>query len=184
MEKEITNLTSPPIQCSTHKDELSSLATHSDRVASNGPNKACPVSKQPPTPIPYTVFTRNQRRRLRLLLGFATITSPLTATCCFPLLPLLRTHFETSAQAINLTLTIYIIFQALSPAVFGPFSDSIGRRLVFLVTLALYALGNLGLALNKSSYAVLLVLRALQSLGASAALAVELWGRGRHLCTK
>ena len=130
MEKEITNLTSPPIQCSTHKDELSSLATHSDRVVSIGPNKTCPVSKQPPKPIPYTVFTRNQKRRLRLLLGFATITSPLTATCYFPLLPLLRTHFETSAQAINLTLTIYIIFQALSPAVFGPFSDSIGRRLV------------------------------------------------------
>ena len=173
MEKEITNLTSPPIQCSAHEDELGSLATHSDRVASNGPNKTCPVSEQPPTAIPYTVFTRNQKRRLRLLLGFATITSPLTATCYFPLLPLLRTHFETSAQAINLTLTIYIIFQALSPAVFGTFSDSIGRRLVFLVTLALYAFGNLGLALNKSSYATLLVLRALQSLGASAALAVS-----------
>ena len=170
---EITNLTSPPIQCSTPKDELSNLATHSYRLESTGPNIECPVSKQPPTPIPYTVFTRNQKRRLRLLLGVASITSPLTATCYFPLLPLLRTHFETSAQAINLTLTIYIIFQALSPAVFGPFSDSIGRRLVFLVTLALYAFGNLGLALNKSSYAALLVLRALQSLGASAALAVS-----------
>ena len=173
MEKEITNLTSPPIQCSTHKDELSSLATHSDRVASNGPNKPCPVSEQTPTPIPYTVFTHNQKRRLRLLLGIATITSPLTATCYFPLIPLLRTHFETSAQAINLTLTIYIIFQALSPAIFGPLSDSIGRRMVFLITLALYAVGNLGLALNKSSYAALLGLRSLQSLGASAALAVS-----------
>ena len=136
--------------------------------------KNVPGQKQPsPTPIPYTVFTRNQKRRLRLLLGFATITSPLTATCYFPLLPLLRTHFATSAQAINLTLTIYIVFQALSPAVFGPLSDSVGRRSVFLITLALYAMGNLGLALNRSSYAVLLVLRALQSVGASAALAVS-----------
>lgn len=173
MEKEITRVGSPPIQCPTHKHELSDLETHSDRVASNGPNKTYPGPKEPPTPIPYTVFTRKQKRRLRLLLGLATITSPLTATCYFPLLPLLRTHFQTSAQAINLTLTIYIIFQALSPAVFGPFSDSIGRRLVFLITLALYAFGNLGLALNKSSYAALLVLRALQSLGASAALAVS-----------
>ena len=172
-EKEITNLTCPPIQSSTHKNELSSVATHSDRFASDGPKKTSPGSKQPPTPMPYTVITRNQKRRLRLLLGIATITSPLTATCYFPLLPLLRTHFETSAQAINLTLTIYIIFQALSPAVFGPLSDSIGRRLVFLVTLALYAFGNLGLALNKSSYAALLGLRALQSLGASAAFAVS-----------
>ena len=173
IEKEISDLTSPPIKYSARKDELISLATHSDRFGGNGLNNKCPVSKQPPTPIPYTVFTRNQKRRLRLLLGFASITSPLTATSYFPLLPLLRTHFETSAQAINLTLTIYIIFQALSPAVFGSLSDSVGRRLVFLVTLALYAFGNLGLALNKSSYTALLVLRALQSLGASAALALS-----------
>ena len=170
MEKEMNNLSSPPIQCSSHEDELVILGTPSNRIASDG---TCPVSKQPPMPIPYTVFTPNQKRRLRLLLGFATITSPLTATCYFPLLPLLRTHFRTSVQAINLTLTIYVIFQALSPAVFGPFSDAIGRRLVFLVTLALYAFGNLGLALNKSNYAALLILRALQSLGASAALAVS-----------
>lgn len=44
---------------------------------------------------------------------------------------------------------------------------------MYLITLALYALGNLGLALNKSSLAALLVLRAIQSLGASAALAVS-----------
>ena len=175
MEKDITNLTSPPIQCSTQKDESSNPATPSDRVASAGPNETCPQPEQhpPTTPTPYTVYTRNQKRRLRLLLGLATITSPLTATCYFPLLPLLRTHFATSAQAINLTLTIYIVFQALSPAVFGPLSDSVGRRSVFLVTLAVYAFGNLGLALNRSSYAALLVLRALQSVGASAALAVS-----------
>ena len=149
-----------------------SPASHSNQFGSNDRDKE-PVLLTPPPPIAYTVFTRKQKRRLRLLLGFATITSPLTATCYFPLLPLLRTHFDTSPQAINLTLTIYIIFQALSPAVFGPLSDSIGRRLVFLVTLALYAIGNLGLALNKSSYAALLVLRALQSLGASAALAIS-----------
>jgi MFS family permease len=37
----------------------------------------------------------------------------------------------------------------------------------------LYAIGNLVLAVNKRSYAVLLVLRAIQSLGASAAYAIS-----------
>ena len=123
--------------------------------------------------IPYTTFTRNEKRRLTLLLGLATITSPLTATIYFPLLPLLRNHFQTSAQSINITLTIYIIFQALSPAIFGPLSDSLGRRPVYLLTLSLYVLGNLGLAVNKHSYSVLIALRALQSVGASAAFAVS-----------
>lgn len=124
-------------------------------------------------PIPYTTFTRNEKRLLTLLLGFATITSPLTATIYFPLLPILRTHFHTSAQAINATIVIYIVFQALSPAIFGPLSDSLGRRPVYLLTLSLYVGGNLGLALNKTRYGVLLGLRALQSLGASAAFAVS-----------
>ncbi|KAL8949290.1 MAG: hypothetical protein Q9222_004596 [Ikaeria aurantiellina] len=139
---------------------LTDLVTHSSQVANSGSNETNTASKVPPAPIvPYTVYTQKQKRRFRVLLGLATITSPLTATCYFPLLPLLRAHFETSAQAINLTLTIYIVFQALSPAVFGPLSDSIGRRLVFLVTLTLYA--------------ALLVLRALQSFGASAASAIS-----------
>jgi multidrug resistance protein len=130
-------------------------------------------SGQLPVSMPYTTFTRREKRLLTVLLGLATITSPLTATIYFPLLPLLRDHFHTSAQAINLTLTIYIIFQALSPAIFGPLSDSVGRRPVYLLTLSIYVVGNLGLAFNKHSYAALLVLRALQSLGASAAFAVS-----------
>ena len=126
-----------------------------------------------PLPTPYTTFTRGEKRALTLLLGLATITSPLTATIYFPLLPMLRDHFHTSAQAINLTLTVYVIFQALSPAIFGPLSDSVGRRPVYILTLSLYIFGNLGLAINKRSYGVLIALRAVQSLGASAAFAVS-----------
>ncbi|KAE9369053.1 MFS general substrate transporter, partial [Stipitochalara longipes BDJ] len=149
------------------KDDKDTDATSSEFISQNS-------NSQPQKgPIPYTTFASREKRSLTLLLGLATITSPLTATIYFPLLPLLRAHFNTSAQAINLTLTIYIIFQALSPAIFGPLSDSVGRRPVYLFTLSIYVIGNLGLALNKHSYAALLTLRALQSLGASAAFAVS-----------
>ncbi|KAH0844118.1 hypothetical protein AYO21_02127 [Fonsecaea monophora] len=124
-------------------------------------------------PVTYTVFGPNQKRLLIALLGFATITSPLTATIYFPLLPLLREHFHTTTQAINLTLTIYVIFQAISPAVIGPLSDNMGRRPAYLFTLSLYTAANLGLALNRNHYGVLLGLRAIQSLGASTAYAIS-----------
>jgi multidrug resistance protein len=123
--------------------------------------------------VPYTIFQPKEKNIIILLVGFATITSPLTATVYFPLLPMLRSQFNVSSQDINLTLTIYIIFQAISPAIFGPLSDSVGRRPVYLVTLAVYGLGNLGLALNKHNYAALLLLRSIQSLGASATFAVS-----------
>ena len=72
-----------------------------------------------------------------------------------------------------MTITLYVVFQAISPAVFGPLSDTVGRRPIYIVTLLLYTAANVGLAVNKDSYAALLALRALQSLGASAAYAVS-----------
>ncbi|KAL1988854.1 hypothetical protein VTN96DRAFT_7738 [Rasamsonia emersonii] len=150
------------------KQEITQKAEEHRQAGS--PATATPT-ETPPTP--YTTFTATEKRLLTLLVGLATITSPLTATIYFPLLPLLRTHFHVSGQAINLTLTIYIIFQALSPAIFGPLSDSLGRRPLYLLTLSIYVMGNLGLAINKNSYGVLLAFRVLQSLGASAAFAIS-----------
>ena len=56
--------------------------------------------------------------------------------------------------------------------VFVTTSDSIGRRPILLITFALYTIASIGLVLNRHSYAGLLILRALQSLGASAVQAV------------
>lgn len=123
-------------------------------------------------PIPYTIFTKPHKRLITVILTSTMLASPLTATIYLPLLPLLATHFHVSIQAINLTITLYIIFQAISPLLFATASDSFGRRPILLLTYAVYTAASLGLALNKSSYAALLVLRAVQSLGASAVLAI------------
>ncbi|KAK8012778.1 hypothetical protein PG991_010153 [Apiospora marii] len=120
----------------------------------------------------YSHFSDRRRRFLAFLLGYVTLASSLTATIYFPLIELLSTQYATSVQAINLTITLYVVFQAVSPALFAPLSDSFGRRPVLLGTFALYAAAGLGLALNRTSYAALLVLRGLQSLGGSAVLAL------------
>lgn len=140
-------------------------------------NTLFPVSKVADTssvapPVPYTLFTTIQKRTLIIVLVLTMLASPLTATIYLPLLPSLAQHFRTSIQAINLTITIYIIFQAISPLLLATASDWHGRRPIYLATYALYTSANLGLALNKRSYVSLLILRALQSLGASAVLAV------------
>jgi MFS family permease len=120
----------------------------------------------------YTTFSKCDRTVITILLGSAMLMSPLAATIYLPLLPLLSTHFHASIQALNLTITVYIICQAISPLLLASISDSFGRRPVYLLASALYTIASLGLALNQSSYALLLVLRALQSLGASSVLSV------------
>lgn len=122
--------------------------------------------------VPYTAFNKAQKRLITTILTSTMLASPLTATIYLPLLPLLATHFHVSIQAINLTITLYIVFQAISPLLFATASDSFGRRPILLLTYAVYTVASLALALNKRSYAALLVLRAVQSLGASAVLAI------------
>jgi len=121
----------------------------------------------------YTVLSPRVQKLVIVLLGMAMLLSPLTATIYLPLLPLLSAHFHTSAQAINLTITVYIAFQALSPLLLSSTSDHFGRRPILLGTFTLYTVASLGLAINTSSYPALLVLRALQSLGASAVLSIS-----------
>ncbi|KAK8034306.1 hypothetical protein PG993_009301 [Apiospora rasikravindrae] len=120
----------------------------------------------------YSHFSNRRRRYLVFLLGYVTLASSLTATIYFPLIELLSAQYATSVQGINLTITLYVVFQAVSPALFAPLSDSFGRRPVLLATFAVYCAAGLGLALNRASYAALLVLRGLQSLGGSAVLSL------------
>lgn len=116
----------------------------------------------------YSVFSAMMRTYLTYFLGFILILSTLTATIYFPLIPTLSTHFSVSIQAINLTVTVYAICQAISPAFFASLADASGRRPVLLGLISLYACASLGLALNRDSYAALMALRALQSTGGSA----------------
>lgn len=122
--------------------------------------------------VPYTVFTRRHKRILTFVLTLACIASPLTATIYLPLLPILETQYHASSQAVNLTISFYVIVQSVTPALFAPFSDTLGRRPISLLTYLIYAAASLGLALNKSNYVALLLLRGLQALGASACVSI------------
>lgn len=64
-----------------------------------------------------------------------------------------------------------MIFQGLSPMIWAPLSDTLGRRPVYLLTFAVFLGGNLGLAFSNS-YAALMVLRVVQACGASSAIAI------------
>ena len=64
---------------------------------------------------PYTIFSTSTKRMICLLLSTSMLASSLTATIYLPLLPLLSRQFHASAQAINLTITVYICFMAVAP---------------------------------------------------------------------
>jgi multidrug resistance protein len=63
------------------------------------------------------------------------------------------------------------IFQGIAPSFIGNFSDSYGRRPAYVVCCVIYLAANIGLGL-QDSYAALLILRCLQSCGSSATIAL------------
>ena len=171
-------LSSPP-QRPTGSLEVVPALSSSARLPTQ--SQGSPPAPSVEAPVPYTSFTRHHKRLITIILILTMLASPLTATIYFPLLPLLATQFRTSVQAINLTITLYIVFQAISSFLFATASDHFGRRPIYLTTYSLYTVASLGLALNRHSYAALLVLRALQSLGTSAVLAVA-FGVAADVC--
>jgi MFS family permease len=127
---------------------------------------------QTKSPTPYTTWTTRDRAFLVCLLGYLALASSLTANIYFPLLDLLAERYETSTQAINLTITLFMVFQGIAPSFWSPLSDSWGRRPVYLAAFAIYTAGSLGLSIVDRNYPALLLLRAMQSIGGSAILSL------------
>jgi MFS family permease len=129
-------------------------------------------SSQPQPPTAYTTWTSRDRAALVCLLGYLALASSLTANIYFPLIDMLAERYSVSTQAINLTITLFFVFQGIAPSFWSPLSDSYGRRPVYLATFTIYTAASLGLSIVDRSYPALLLLRALQSIGGSAVLSL------------
>jgi multidrug resistance protein len=102
-----------------------------------------------------------------------TTCSPLPANIYFPAIPTLAKAFGQSIETINQTVTVYLVFQGLSPMVWGPISDRHGRRLVYLVCLSILVLSSIGMALCPTDHFwLLLFLRCFQSGGSASTIAL------------
>lgn len=77
-----------------------------------------------------------------------------------------------TTEEINLSITVYMVFQGVSPTFWGTIADSYGRRPVLLITMTIYCGACVGLALSPN-YAALMVFRMLQAFGSSSVIAVS-----------
>lgn len=74
---------------------------------------------------------------------------------------------------MNQTVTVYLVFQGLSPMLWGPISDRHGRRLVYLICLSILVASSIGMALCPTDYFwLLLILRCFQSGGSASTIAL------------
>ncbi|KAI9748644.1 MAG: putative DNA helicase ino80, partial [Chaenotheca gracillima] len=139
--------------------------SHADQIASTLEEAV------PPRGEPHSAFSKRRKRYIIVLVAIAAVFSPLSSFIYYPAIQTLAGDLRVSIEKINLGITTYMVVSGVTPAFVGDLADQIGRRPVYLTTLGIYLLANVGLAL-QSNYAALLVLRALQSAGSSGTIAI------------
>ncbi|NDD54601.1 Bcr/CflA family efflux MFS transporter [bacterium] len=90
----------------------------------------------------------------------------LSETIYTPSLPAIAAALHTTANAIEHTLTIYLLGFACGVFLWGTLSDRIGRRPGVLAGLGIYTLASIG-CFFSSSITMLMIMRFLQAFGAS-----------------
>ena len=105
------------------------------------------------------------QRRLVQVLFVGVFMAALDAAIVGPVLPALRAAFGVDNRTAGLLSTVFALSSMCSTALMAYFSDRHGRRPVYLVSVALFALGSLCIAVAPS-FDLLLVGRAIQGVGA------------------
>lgn len=107
------------------------------------------------------------RRLLVYLVALAAFLGPFSQTIYVPLIPEVTKELHTTPFLVNFSISIYTIFLALMQMIYGPLTDSIGRRKVMLPGILIYLVATIGCYFS-SSIESLLVFRSLQAIGIAA----------------
>ncbi len=105
------------------------------------------------------------------LIALLSAFVPLSTDLYLPALPGMAKHFGAPISIVNLTLIVFFVFFGAGTLIWGPMSDKYGRRPTLLAGLALYVTGSVLCSVAADIY-ILILFRALQALGGSAACTI------------
>jgi DHA1 family bicyclomycin/chloramphenicol resistance-like MFS transporter len=111
--------------------------------------------------------------KMIVVLGLLVALGPLTIDMYLPALPRIAEELSVSSSVVQLTLTGTLAGLALGQLVIGPLSDSLGRRRPLMAGIVVHMLASL-VCLFAPDIMVLGIARALQGVGAAAAMVVAI----------
>ncbi len=106
-----------------------------------------------------------------VMLALLCAFPPLSLDLYLPALPHMMGALNASQSAVNLSLSLFLIFFAVGILVWGPVSEKFGRKPILMTGLSLYLLGSVGCAVS-TDVTMLIVFRVIQAFGGGAAEAV------------
>lgn len=138
-----------------------------DRVTNNGSNSD--VAKL----VPHTILTKGEKYFTAGTLSLVGCSSSITMPIYWVALPEIEHAFNVSEENANLTVTAYLVMQALAPVLFASAGDRYGRRPVIMLGLVGGIATNIGLAFTNT-YWLMIFLRILLAASVSPAISISM----------
>ena len=109
--------------------------------------------------------------QMAALLGLVSTVGPLSIDMYLPAFPAMAADLHAAPSSIQLSLVVFFCSMAVGQLIYGPLSDSFGRKRPLQFGFALFFVASIGCALAPNIQ-TLLWLRALQGLGACAGMTI------------
>ncbi|KAI0727810.1 major facilitator superfamily domain-containing protein [Fomitopsis betulina] len=167
--KEAQGQSEPSTASKAHDSHETDAQVVTDRKSVSKDAQSAPQEVQKP----YSVFTQNDKWLIVAVSSLAALFSPLTANIYLPAIPTIARAFNRSTEDINLTVTVYMVVQGVSPMFWGTSADRWGRRPMFNACMLILCAICIGIAVMPTdAYWLLMLLRCLQAAGSASTVAL------------
>ncbi|CAG8591926.1 6274_t:CDS:2, partial [Ambispora gerdemannii] len=151
--------------CNANKNEDMIIVCHDDKIVSKIDLKDDETISLDENPMNWP---RGKKRRILFLIAFAGMIAPLTSTILYPALNLIRKDLNTRQILANALVGVFILVLGIAPLGWASFSDTWGtRRIAYLSSFLIFIAASFICAFSSNIW-LLLIMRAIQSCGASA----------------
>ncbi|KAJ0355549.1 hypothetical protein COL154_000292 [Colletotrichum chrysophilum] len=133
---------------------------------------AADPEKKAGAPPAYTAFSPWRKRFILTVVTIAGCFGPLAGNIYLPALPVLENEFNASATAINVSVSVFMLTFAIGPLFWSSFADWKGRRSLYIISVAIYIVANILLAVVPANYGALVFLRIVQAFGSAAVVSM------------
>ncbi|KAJ0120147.1 hypothetical protein J7T55_001002 [Diaporthe amygdali] len=140
-------------------------------AGSNPQDEIVEAEQRPRSEQPFHIFSKKQKWVVVAIIGVAGLFSGLSSNIYFPSLDAIAQDLRVSLTDVSLTITSYLVIQGISPLFWGPLSDTLGRRPIYIASFSVYILANIILSFSPN-FPVLLVARGLQSAGSASTVSI------------
>lgn len=117
----------------------------------------------------------SQRRKwtITILTSLGDLVCLMSSTMMAPALPEIARDMDTTLEAANMSLSIFVLAFAFGPMILAPFTEVFGRRNVWLLCSSWYVVWNMTCGFARSK-GLLVAARLLAGLGSSVEYVVSL----------